>query len=121
MEKRYGIDSSDGILIIRFTDEPGPEDVRDAISDVMQLSPHALRLWDLTCGIHWPRDEIENFALYVSTLKLPPGKVAYLCPRDLAFGLAREFTAYRYVDGIHQEVFRSEQDAIKWLKSDSAD
>ena len=116
MEKIYQINTSEGIIAIRFNKSPEVKDLRNALNDIKGISPGNLRLYDLTCGLNWSTEDIRQVAEYARSLQLPSGKVALVGSPDLTFGLLRAYEAYRREERIKHMLFHSEQDAIAWLK-----
>lgn len=122
MDKRYNIDIADDIVSVRFSQKPDVDAFRNALNDVHQIKPKPLRLWDFTCGMDISFDDIQIIADYAKSLHLETGKIAVVAPEDLTYGLIRVFHAFRgEADRIQYEVFRSEQEAREWLKSESLD
>ena len=121
MAKNYTIESKEGITIIRLIKEAGLEDLCHAIDDVANNFLSDLRLWDISCGVNLTDTEISQLAEYGKSKFFIPSKIAIVAPKDLAFGIARMHDVYRKDDLVEQEVFRTEQEAWAWLKSQSKD
>ncbi len=47
MAKNYSIATTDGVTTVRFSIDPGVEDIRNAIDGVAENYLSKLRLWDL--------------------------------------------------------------------------
>lgn len=50
----------------------------------------------------------------------PPSKMAFITSREVDFGMARMFEAYRDDSGTAFQIFRDYDEAIGWLTSDRA-
>lgn len=112
MDKNYTIEVSNGIFTVRFANIPDIEDIKEALSQGRLVN---LRIW-VFGEVDLSRVEIECLGNFVQSLKLPTGKTAIVAPCDLTYGLARMYEMHRKFKGIQYAVFRSEQEALKWLK-----
>jgi hypothetical protein len=119
MEKKYSIETIDGVITVRFHQEPEAIDICKSLDDAAQNSPGNLRLWDFTCGANLPSDDIEIVAHHAKSIQLPSGKVAIVAPQDLTFGIFRIYAANREETRVKLSVFRSEPEAREWLNKES--
>ena len=119
MDKNHSIDTTGGIITVRFNREPGFEEICLAIDDVADKYPGELRLWDLSCGLSLTNDQVQQLAEYGKSRLYKPARLAIVAPQDLSFGLLRMYEVYRKEDHINQRVFRNEQEARDWLKGSS--
>jgi hypothetical protein len=114
MSKNYVIVSKDGITTIRFSIDPGLDDLCNAIDDVAENDLSELRLWDLSNG--FSLNDNDELAEYGKSKFSIPSKAAVIAPKDLTFGLARVHDVYREDEFLKQRIFRTEQEALAWLK-----
>ena len=121
MDKRYSIETADGIVAVRFIQKPEAVDICNAIDDAVEINPSNLMVWDLTCGANLPDDAIQSIVHHASTLQLPAGKAAIVAPQDLTYGLSRVYAAHRVENQVKLSVFRSEPEAREWLKEEPED
>jgi len=116
MGKNYSIATRDGVMTIRFSNAPGVEELFAALDDAAEGDPTRLRLWDFSStGLRLSADEVRAVADYSRTKQFPPSRIAIVAPDDLAFGLSREFGAFRVEEQWRIEVFRSVEEARAWL------
>lgn len=121
MEKKYSIHTIDGIITVRFNQEPEAVDICNSLDDAAEIRPGNLRLWDFTCGAKLPNDDIQIVANHAKSIRLPAGRVAIVTPDDLTFGIFRVYAAHREETRVKLNVFRSEPEAQEWLKHESVD
>lgn len=118
MTQLYSINTIDGITIVRFSKQPGADDIRNSIDDVAENYPNNLRLWDFSNGgLNLTSDELRMISEHVKSKFLLSSKIAIVASEDLAFGLSREFEVYREQEQSETRIFRTEQKAMEWLKS----
>ena len=118
MAKNYSIDTTDGVTTVRFSKDPGVEDIRNAIDGVAENYLSKLRLWDLrSVGIKLNSSQKKQLVEYGKSKFLVPSKVAIVAPEDLAYGLKRMYEIYREEGLTETAIFRTEQAARVWLKS----
>ncbi|MFC1813927.1 hypothetical protein ACFL03_14680 [Thermodesulfobacteriota bacterium] len=117
MGSKYLIESKDGITTVRFSIDPGLDDICNAIDDVAENYLSELRLWDLSNGFSLTDAHLQKLAEYGKSKFLIPSKAAVVAPQDLAFGVARVHDVYREDEFLEQRVFRTEQEARAWLIS----
>ena len=117
MAKNYLIVISNEITIIRFLKQPSSDEIRSAIDDVSENHPDKLRLWDLRKGMDLTNTELRQLAESGKTKFMFPSKVAIVAPKDLAYGLSRIYEVYRKQEQTETRVFRTEKEALEWLKT----
>ena len=118
MNKRYKIVKLGDITAIRFTHKPSLEDIRMSIDEAASISTSGLRLWDYShSGWDLTSTQLQKLTEYAKTKFLPPSKVALVATKDLSFGISRVYEAFRKQEGLEIEVFRSEPEALNWLKN----
>ena len=121
MEKNYTVEVVDDVTVVRFFIKPGPDEIRMLIDEVAAISASGLRLWDLSAdGWDLTTEKLEEIADYAKIKFLPPSKVAIVAPKDLSYGISKVYEAFRRQEGLEIEIFRSEQKALNWLKTNSA-
>jgi len=120
MEKNYTLEIVDDVTVVRFFIKPGPDEIRMSIDEVAAISASGLRLWDLSAG-GWDltTEELEEIADYAKIKFLPPSKVAIVAPEDLSYGLSRIYEAVRKQENLQIDIFRTEQEALAWLRAQS--
>lgn len=113
----YSIDKFGGITSVRFSRDPGLEDIKSAIDAVAENSKiNELRLWDLSCVVINPGSaQLRQMADYARTRFLLPSRVAIVASDDLVYGLSRIYEIYREEGLVRHRVFRSEEEARTWL------
>ena len=116
MDRDYSIGIVDGVMVTRFTRAPDVLVWQTAMRDVASADTSGRRLWDLSCGAeNLTGEEIRGLAELAKRTFTPPGRVAFLAPQDLAYGLARMHDVFRAQEGVKTQVFRNEQAALGWL------
>ena len=115
MGKPYRIESESGITTIRFSTSPTLDEICDAIDDIVENFPSALRVWDFSNGFDLTDAQLQKLAEYGKAKFLMPSKVAVIAPHDLAYGLARVHDVYREDGFLEQKIFRTEPQARAWL------
>lgn len=116
MEKKYLIENVDGIVEVRFIENPEAQDICDSLDDAAQINPNNLRLWDFSNGADLASKDIEKVAEHAKTIQIQSGKVAIVAPQNLTYGLFRMYQVYRKEERIQLNVFRSAHEAREWLK-----
>jgi hypothetical protein len=120
MDRNYNIDINDGILAVRFLNNPGPDDICASLDDASKITPGRFRLWDFTCGVNLTNEDIQKAANHAKSNIMQSGKVAIVAPQDLTFGIFKVFAAHRDEERIKLDVFRTEDEAVWWLKKGDA-
>ncbi len=118
MQKNYSIDVVDGITVTRFSKKPELSELIGAMDDVLARGESRLRLWVFEAGINFSYDEIVEIAKHGKVVWPVPSMAAIVVPDDLSFGLARVHDVYREQKGSEVRVFRTETEAIAWLKGE---
>jgi len=116
MEKSYLIEISEGITVIRFIRKPEFNEILEAINEASTIDEYNLRLWDMRAGLDLSNEEIDKIARHGKAVWRTPSKAAVVAPNDLAFGLIRMFEVHREQEEHLTRAFRTEKEAIKWLK-----
>ena len=118
MNSGYSIEHSDGVTTIRLSRNLELDDIFEVIDEVAAKDQCNRRLWDLTAGFDFTNQQIEEIANR-GKLRWPnASRVAYVASNDLAFGLLRMFEVFREQDHYKTGVFRDEQEALRWLKTE---
>ena len=117
MEKPYSIELVDDITVIRLEAMPDTVGVLNAIDEAAELEPTRLRLWDWSKGVDFTSTELQHIVSFGTLNKSSLLKEAVYAPQDLAFGIARMFEVYKGPGQDQYEVFRTEQEAISWLRT----
>ena len=118
MNNIFSVKLVDGITTIRFFKKPELADAFAAIDEAARIDEHGLRLWDLSEGIDLPSSQLKQIAEYGKNKLSTSAKVAIVAPQDLTFGLTRVYEVYREQEQLEYMVFRTEQEAINWLRSE---
>ena len=115
----YVIETIEGVSAVRFIKQATLDDIKSAMDD-LSIDQPPLRLWDFSCNENWSIDELHEIAEYGKRKFTRPAKVAIVAPADITFGLSRVHEIYRQNDILNQMVFRTEKEAIEWLKNQYA-
>ena len=118
MEKLYSIEVVDGITVVRFFKQLTVSETIEAFDDFIARDVTSLRLWIFESGVKYSTLELRELAEYGKKLARLPSRNAFVVPDDLSFGLARMHEVFREQLGYESQVFRDEQKAIAWLKSE---
>lgn len=122
MTKMYELDVQHGIVRVKFTRSPQVEDFCRALDEVVGLESNQFRLWDFSCGVNWSSRELEEIAAYAKiVVRTPASKIAIIAPDDLTYGLFRVHEVFRADEYSEQTVFRSDGEAVDWLRQQMAD
>jgi hypothetical protein len=116
MKQNYSIDTEDGVTAIRFFNKANADDVNCAFNEMINSNPSRLRLWHLEKGWNLSPSQIQEFANYTKSKSNEEIRIAVVTTEDLSYGLTRMFQAYRQEEHFDQQNFRSESEAICWLK-----
>ena len=122
MGKCYSIEVIlNDILIIRFTEKPSVEDLRDAITEISEKYKSTKRIWDLSqIDLDLTGEQLEYLSECARSAFKQPSKIAIVASKDLEFGLFRVYEVYRQDEQSTVRVFRKEADARYWLSEDNA-
>lgn len=118
MKKNYTIESEEEISIVRFISSANYSDLKNAIDELSLVQPK-LRLWDLTAGLNLSTSELRSIAEYGKASFTNYSKIAIVAPSNLTFGLSRIHEVYREVDNFQEGVFRTEEEALEWLRKEA--
>ena len=121
MDKKYDLQKMDDLLLFRFCQKAEVKEILTSLDDALEIGAARCRLWNFSYGTNLSTGDIQQIAAYAKSLKLSPGKVAIVAPDDLTFGFFRMYEVYRQEDQIKLNVFRSEQEAIDWLRGEAPD
>lgn len=119
MDKCYSIEKNNGITKICFFRKPKMSELKKAMDDVLEKGDCDLRLWEFKAGVVLDTSQIEEIAQYGEKIWPVPSRAAIVAADDLSFGLARIHDVYRDQNRRETMVFRTIQEAIKWLKEES--
>lgn len=92
-------------------------ELKKAMDDVLEKGACDLRLWEFKVGVAIDTSQIEEIAKYGEQIWPVPSRAAIVAPDDLSFGLARIHDVHRDQNKRETMVFRTVQEAIKWLKN----
>ena len=118
----HQITVEDGITKIKFLESPCIEEAKAIIDDLADNYPYEKRLWDMSEIIfNWTIEEIKTISEYGKYKFTRPNKLAIYAVDNVSFGEMRQFEVYREEEGkAYPRAFRDQQEAIDWLKSDTA-
>lgn len=116
MGKSYSIEIVDGISVTRFSRKPTLSEIISALDDVSAIGEFRRRLWLFCDGADLKTEEIRKIGEYGIEVLPVPSRAAIVAPDDLTYGLARMHEAFREQEGLENKVFRTEQEAMAWLK-----
>lgn len=116
MSKIYTLEYINGITTITFFGTPSLESMKELIDDIAENHPYEKRLWDFS-DIHynWAIHELQKLSEYAKLKFIQPNKLAIITTEDFAYGIARQFTAYREEEKSEAAVFHTKEEAIEWL------
>ena len=117
MNKNYQISKFEDITIIRMMELPTRNDLISAVIEVKSFDTSSLRMWVLQKGVNLSADDLQVIASEALKHLKGPGRMAVVAPTDLSYGLSRMFEVFREQEGVKTHSFRTEEDAVKWLKS----
>ena len=118
MKKIYQISKFEDITVIRMMALPTRDDLISALFEVKALDTSNLRMWVLQKGVDLSAEDLQVIAFEASKHLRGPGRMAVVAPTDLSYGLSRMFEVFREQKGVKTHSFRTEEDAVKWLKSE---
>ena len=100
------------------------EEMYDALDSFYQREPTALLLWDMSQAdvSHVTPDILQRFVRKSTELEMcrqRGGRIAVVASEDLQYGLARMSEVFAELESAPYSfsVFRSHQEALKWLYS----
>lgn len=121
MPFELSVDQELGLARGTFSGAPRYEDVMGGLRQVLKDDGFVVprRLWDLRgCQLFLTNDEIREIGEVAQAHDTSWGRTAVLVDRDVDFGQARVFHAYRESENNPVQVFRSEEEALAWLLAD---
>jgi len=119
----FHFESETGIAIITCSGELRVSEAREGVSELWENPDWDGKsaVWDFrTSQFLLTSPEIQNLADYVLSHQraTPPEKVAFVTERDVDFGLARVFEAFRHDARTAFRVFRDLDEALHWVRSE---
>ncbi|MBU1534900.1 hypothetical protein KKF84_06245 [Myxococcota bacterium] len=116
MLNNYSIEVVDSICVVRYHHKPTLSEVLSSIDDASDIGNFNRRLWIYEESADLQIYEIQRIASLCKEKWPVPSKVAIVTPNTVTFGLARMHDVYREQEGVETRVFRTENEAIVWLK-----
>lgn len=117
------VDKSLKLTTHRCQGKVAAAEIEKVIGDFYQREPTLHVLWDFSAAdlSRVTIGEIEQLAKAVNTIAHSRlgGKSAIVSPQDISFGLSRVYQAFAETGGsstAETRVFRSEQEALEWMK-----
>jgi hypothetical protein len=115
------VEAESGTAIISCT---GVLRLQDAMEDIVKLWEEAAwageaAVWDFReAQFDIASSEAREIARYIrqNQPEPPPRKVAWVTGREVDFGMARVFQAFREDDATHFRVFNDFDEALSWVK-----
>ncbi len=104
-----------GVVTVRVGAGAQLQDMKAAVDAVQ---PFDRRLW-VVPHLTASREDMQNLAAYLAAQPNKARRVAIVAAPDLAFGLARMFEVFRAEDGVPTRTFRTEDEALAWLRRDA--
>lgn len=118
---RYEIEVQGGVAIVRLLVPPTVDDVLAVMQALNALPDATCRLWDLRAGFELGAPELQALAKATARHRPAGARAAVLATDDLAFGLSRMYEAFVGDTSDRFRVFRAREEALSWLRSESAD
>ena len=119
MEKNYRIETIDGIIVVRFNQNPVAADICASLDEASKMIPCDLRMWDFSNGANLTTGDVQMTARHAKEIPMPPGRVAIVAPKDITYGVFRMYEVFRNEEPVSLRVFRDENEAVEWLKHPS--
>lgn len=118
MTKSYTIEHINGITKVQFSKTPSYSEIKIAIDDIAEKFPYDKRLWDFTNTIFsFSENNLKAIAEYGKSKYIKPNKLAIVAPNDMAYDEMKIFQEYRSQDKQSEaRIFKSEKEALEWLK-----
>jgi len=114
------VEHESGVAVATCSGVFGLEEARAGVSKLWCTEgwPGRAVVWAyLEAQFDLSADDIRELAQFVKKNQpVPPERVAFVTRREIDFGLARMFGAYRDEPGTAFEVFREIDDAIRWAR-----
>ncbi len=116
----YQLDWNGDIVIVRFRSKPDVADIKSMLGDA-DVQGSGLRLYVFAAGLNVSAGDIKHLASFSAGQKIRAQKLAAVVPDDASYGLSRMFEAYRDDAFTEARAFRSENEALAWLRSASGE
>lgn len=116
MQKKYSIEIIDGIISIRIFERLNLSLAIEMMKMIAVRGAFRRRLWVLEAGINLSNDEIEQLGQEGKKTWATPSKAAIVASDDLSYGILRIHDVYREQEDHETNTFRSEEEALAWLK-----
>ena len=119
-------DQNQNLTSLVVTGQASEEAMHEALAEIYVDDPALLVFWDMSQAdvTHVTPDILQKFVRKAVCLgaSKPGGRTAVVAPGDLQFGLGRmsEFFADVESAPFDLRVFRSKQDAMAWLTSETS-
>lgn len=121
MSKQVITYEGDGLYVLDVNRCNTFSDLESAVINSETLTDSVLELWDMSeIDIDLTYGEIARLADAAKAKKHRPHKSAVVASGDLAFGLMRIFSAYGSEAAVEIEVFRTLEEARRWLLADQS-
>jgi len=120
VQVRYEISERSQLLVVTLFGQPTADDIKRILSETRTDSGyvHTTRLWDFRrAEFNLSTQDLQQVAAYAAMADTTPGKVAILVDQDLSYGVSRVYGSFRSTEVTQVSVFRSEPEAIAWLKA----
>ena len=118
MEKSYFIEVIDGITTTTFFKKADILELKAAMDEALETGECRLRLWELKEGVTLSEKAMKTIAEYGKKILPTPSKGAIVASDDSSYETMKNVDAYRRQEQHETRVFRSKEDAIRWLKED---
>ena len=114
----YSIDKrEDGIYIVSMRPPITFDEIVSAIEKSKEFRSSEYELWDFSSAwYNLSNDQLESLAHRTRAKPRRPKKTAILVSRDFQYGLSRVYSVYSEEEYTKVQVFRSEEEAMRWLK-----
>jgi hypothetical protein len=118
----YSVDSKEsGFYHVKFQSPLSFEEILSAIEESEGFVNTERELWDLSgTDFNLSSDQLSIFAARTRRKTNKPQKTAIVALEDLAYGLARIYSVHREEQQTEVNVFKSEEEAIRWLFNECA-
>jgi hypothetical protein len=118
MDKSYYIEVIDGITTTTFHKKADILEIKAAMDEALKTGECRLRLWELKEGVALSEKAIKTIAEYSKKILPTPSKGAILAMDDSSYEIMKKAHVYREQDQHETRIFRSKEDAVRWLKED---
>jgi hypothetical protein len=115
------VEPKTGVAIATCTGLLGSDDARDGVVALWEHPewPGRAAVWDFrTAKFDLSFMDVRDTALFVLERQpdSPPARVAFVTARDVDFGMARAFEAFRDDPRTELNVFRDFDEALRWAR-----